>query len=192
MIASFLPWVAVVNSAPLVFVGENIAPRLECCLLGNLNSVVFDFVARQKVGSVHLNFFIVQQLPTLPPETYSDTCPWSKHETLEHWISERVLKLSCTADDMIPLARACQFKGSRGDGVHIWKDQERAQLRAELDAAFFLLYRIGRNDAEYMLTTFTNTGLIPEHQRRHQADLWTKAGIGEMTLEAYDQLQALC
>src|SRR5438128_6298374 len=35
--------------------------------------------------------------------------------TPEHWISERVLKLSCTAEDMIPLAQACGFKGSRGD-----------------------------------------------------------------------------
>ena len=68
-------------------------PRRECCLLANLNSFAYDYVARQKVGSVHLNFFIVEQLPTLPPDTYADKCPWAKRETLEHWISERVLKL---------------------------------------------------------------------------------------------------
>ena len=69
-----------------------------------------------------------------------------------------MLKLTCTADDMIPLAKACDFKGSRGDGVHLWKESERAELRAELDAAYFHLYNIPRPDAKYILSTFTNTG----------------------------------
>jgi len=188
MIAAFLPWVAVVNSAPLMFSGAGVEPRRECCLLANLNSFVYDFVARQKVGSVHLNFFIVEQLPTLPPDRYADMCPWSKRETLEHWISERVSKLSCTSEDMIPLAKACEFKGSRGDGVHPWKEQERAVLRAELDAAYFHLYGIEREDAEYMLSTFTNTGLIPEDERGSQQSLWSSGSTGEMVLEAFDRL----
>ena len=39
MIASFLPWAGIVNSAPLLFPGPNIEPRRECCLLANLNSL---------------------------------------------------------------------------------------------------------------------------------------------------------
>ncbi|MGQ0634486.1 MAG: Eco57I restriction-modification methylase domain-containing protein [Planctomycetaceae bacterium] len=189
MIASFLPWAAVVNSAPLVFPGQNIRARRECCLLANLNSFVFDYVARQKVGSVHLNFFIVEQLPTLPPDVYADKCPWSKKETLEHWISDRVLKLSCTAEDISPLANACDFKGSRGDGIHLWKDSERAELRAELDAAYFHLYGIERDDAEYILSTFTNTGLRSDDDDGSQQLLWSPGSIGEMVLEAFDRLQ---
>lgn len=191
MIAAFTPWVAMVNSAPIIFVGENIQPRREACLLGNLNAFVFDFVARQKVGNVHLNYFIVEQLPTLPPDTYADMCPWSKKETLEYWISERVLKLTCTAEDMIPLAKACEFKGSRGDGVHIWKERERAELRAELDAAFFVLYGVERADAEYMLSTFTGTGFIPAHQRDDTGRAWAPGSQGEMILNAYDHLGGL-
>lgn len=189
MIASILPWVAVANSAPLLFPGENIDPRPECCLLGNLNSIVYDYVARQKVGGLHLNFFIVEQLPTLPPDTYDGKCPWAKRESLEHWISERVLKLSCTAEDMIPLAKACGFKGSRGDGVHIWKDAERAEIRAELDAAFFHLYGIDRADAEYILSTFANTGLAREEEGSSQQFLWAPGSIGEMVLAAFDRFQ---
>ncbi len=188
MIAAFTPWVAVVNSAPIKFTSIDIAPRREACLLGNLNAFVYDFVARQKVGGVHLNFFIVEQLPTLPPDTYADKCPWSKKETLEHWISERVLKLTCTAEDMIPLAKACEFKGSRGDGVHIWKEQDRATLRAELDAAFFHLYGIEREDAEYMLTTFAGTGYIKPDDRTDPAIAWERGSIGEAVLDAYDAL----
>ncbi len=142
---------------------------------------------RNDLGGLTLNFFIVEQLPTLPPDTYTEKCPWSKKETLEHWISERVLKLSCTAEDMIPLAKACGFKGSRGDGVHVWKETERAQLRAELDAAYFHLYGFKRDDVEYILSTFTNTGLAPADQRHGQQYLWQRGSTGEMILEAYDR-----
>ena len=159
MIAAFLPRGAVVNSAPIMFLEKGTEPRREACLLANLNSFAYDFIARQKVGSVHLNFFIVAQLPTLPPDTYGDKCPWSKRETLESWISERVLKLSCTAEDMIPLANACGFKGSEGGGIQKWRRAERMKLRAELDAAFAHLYGISEDDFAYMLSTFPS---VPE------------------------------
>lgn len=191
MIAALLHRVALVNSAPLILTDKRLGLRGDACLLANLNSFIYDFIARQKVGSVHLNFFIVEQLPTLPPDAYADKCPWAKRETLERWISERVLKLSCTAEDMIPLAEACGFKGSRGDGVHIWKEQERAELRAELDAAYFLLYGVSREDAEYMLSTFTHTGYIAPEDREPEGPAWQRGGIGEMTLEAYDHLAGL-
>jgi hypothetical protein len=190
MIATFLPTVAVVNSAPLMFTGESITPRRQACLVANLNSFAYDYVARQKVGGNHLNFFIVEQLPTLRPDTYDDKCPWAKRETLERWISERVLKLSCTSEDMRPLAAACQFDGSRGDGVHIWKEAERAILRAELDAAYFHLYGIERDDVEYILGTFTNTGMLPAEQRSAQQSLWSRGSTGEMILEAYERLSS--
>jgi hypothetical protein len=163
-------------------------PRRQTCLLANFNSFVFDYVVRQKLGGITLNFFIVEQFPALPPDTYADKSPWSKKDTLEHWISERVLKLTCAAEDMIPLARACDFRGSRGDGVHRWKEEERADLRAELDAAYFHLYGIGRDDAEYVLSTFTHTGFVPENDRGPGDSGWAVAGIGERVLAAYDAL----
>ena len=89
---------------------------------------------------------------------------------------------------MIPLAEACNFKGSRGDGVHIWKEQERATLRAELDAAFFHLYGVGRDDAEYMLSTFTGTGFIKSDDRGGDGLAWKRGSIGEAVLETYDWL----
>jgi len=187
MIASFIPRSAVTNKFPLLL--THAEPRCACCLIGNANSFVFDYVTRQKIGGITLNFFIIEQLLTLPPDRYAEKCPWSKRETLEHWISERVLKLSCTAEDMIPLAKACEFKGSRGDGVHIWKESERAALRAELDAAYFHLYGIEREDAEYMLSTFTNTGLVPQDQRGSQQILWSTGSTGELVLEAFGRLQ---
>jgi hypothetical protein len=189
MIAAMIPNVGMVNSAPVILFGRSIGARQACCLLANLNSFVLDFVARQKVGNVNLNFFIVEQLPTLPPDVYDDKCPWSKKETLEDWISERVLKLSRTAEDMIPLAKACNFKGSRGDGVHLWKEAERGEIRAELDAAYFHLYGIARKDVEYILSTFSNTGVLREGEGASQQVLWRRHSTGEMVLDAYDRFQ---
>jgi hypothetical protein len=61
------------------------------------------------------------------------------------------MKLTCTANDMLPLARTAGFK----EGVHKWKEEERAVLMAELDAAYFHLYELSRDDAEYVLSTFS-------------------------------------
>jgi len=188
MIASFIPRSAVTNKFVLMLTEAE--PRRQACLLANFNSYVFDYATRQKIGGITLNFFIVEQLPTLPPETYADKCPWSKKETLEHWISERVLKLTCTAEDMIPLAKACGFRGSRGDGVHIWKETERVEIRAELDAAYFHLYGVKRDDAEYILSTFANTGLLGRDEGGSQQFLWSPGSTGQVVLHALGKLSA--
>jgi hypothetical protein len=167
----------VVNSAPLVLMGDDINPRLAACLLGNLNSFVLDFVARQKVGGIHLNFFIVEQLPVLPPDRYAARCAWDKRQTLEKWISDRVLKLTCTAEDMLPLARAAGFEAR----VRKWDPSERAELMAQLDAAYFLLYGVSRHEAEYILSTFQGASRPDEST----VELFrTDVSI----LDAYDQL----
>lgn len=189
LIAAALPWCGPTHHLALAKTDQ--LPRREMCLLANLNAFSLDYIVRQKLGGTTLTFFIMEQLPVLGPETYEDKCPWSKQETLEDWISERVLKLSCTAEDMIPLAKACDFKGSRGDGVHIWKDAERAELRAELDAAYFILYGVERADVEYMLSTFTGTGFIAPDDRDDTGRAWERGKQGDMILEAYDHLSGL-
>ena len=67
-------------------------------------------------------------------------------------------KLTCTAEDMLPLAEATGFTGGsfrEYDGrLHKWNDRDRAQLMAELDAAYFHLYGLDRDDAAYVLSTF--------------------------------------
>ncbi len=158
MISAVISRVGVLNSAPIIVPGPDLSPRQVCCLLGNLNSFALDFIARQKVGGVHLNFFIVQQFPIFPPDQYAERCPWSKRQTLEKWISDRVLKLTCTANDMKPLAEAAGFDPP----VHKWKPTERIDLLAELDAAYFHMYGIERDDVEYILTTFSGMSVDEE------------------------------
>lgn len=179
MIATFLPRVGIVHSAPFIFTNSLFWPRKTCCLLANLNTFVYDYVARQKVGGNNFSYFIVEQLPTLPPERYDDKCPWKRSITLEEWISERALKLTCTSEDMIPLAEAAGFEPR----IWRWKEEERAKLRAELDAAYFILYGIKRADIEYILGTFQ--GVAKEDQ--------VHGGSGptrQLILEAHEKLFA--
>jgi hypothetical protein len=177
MIAAIIPWSAVTNHLPLIMTECDVPANL--CLMANLNAIVLDYATRQKIGGVTLNFFIVEQLPIFPPDSYADRCPWDKRRTLEKWISDRVLKLTCTSNDMIPLAEEAGFDPP----VHQWKPAERADLMAELDAAYFLLYGIERDDVEYMLSTFSGV--------RKEADgLFGPSDTGGRILKYYDRLRA--
>ena len=178
MIAAFIPISGVLNSAPLLLTEETISCRMECCILANFNSFAMDYIARQKIGGVHLNFFLVEQLPIFPPDFYADRCPWDRRQTLEKWVSDRVLKLTCTSNDMIPLAEAAGFDPP----VHKWKPDERTDIQAELDAAYFLLYEIKRDDVEYILSTFSGT-------QREGESLFDISSTTDRILKHYDQLQ---
>ncbi len=179
VIAAFIPRVGIVNSAPLMLTDKDLSPRRICCLLSNLNALGLDYVARQKVGGLHLNYFIVNQLPVFPPDHYALRCPWDRRQTLEKWISERVLKLTCTANDMVPLAEAAGFTPT----IHKWVPTERAELVAELDAAYFLLYGLTRDEVEFVLSTFSR------FKAERPSNL---VGISapSLLLKAYDRLSA--
>jgi hypothetical protein len=179
MIAAMIPWSAVTNHFVLVLTSAK--PRAATCLLANLNSFAYDYITRQKIGGVTLNFFVVEQVPTLPPDAYAKPCPWDKRQSLEKWISDRVLALTCTANDMKPLAEAAGFEES----VHKWKDDERAELMAELDAAYFLLYAVERQDVEYILSTFRGAGRTDE-------GLLDDLTPAQRILQEYDRLRQDC
>ena len=56
---------------------------------GCTSSFVFDYVARQKLGGTHMTFFILKQLPVLPPNQYKATCTWDNNVTVGEWIFPR-------------------------------------------------------------------------------------------------------
>ncbi len=70
--------------------------------------------------------------------------------TLCEWLLPRVLELTYTAWDLEPFGRDVGYDGP----PFRWDPARRALLRAELDAAFFHLYAISRDDADYILDTF--------------------------------------
>jgi hypothetical protein len=164
-IFSLLPKVAVGNNAPVILTDIK-QPKLISCLLANFCSLTFDFVTRHKVGGTHMNFFIVKQLPVLPPETYTE-------KDLE-FIVPRVLELVYTAYDIRPFAQDLwgesgtriqeliiqQWEKNQGTKLTLpaqplnpftWHPNRRALIRAELDAYYAKLYGLTRDELRYIL-----------------------------------------
>ena len=124
--------------------------RNEWLLVSNLNAMVFDFATRQKVQGQTLNLFIIEQLPVIAPDDYGRQFGTT---TARDLVRDHVLRLTYTADDLVPFARDLGCDGP----PFIWDEEERRHLRARLDALYFHLYGLSRNDADYTLSTFTIT-----------------------------------
>ena len=101
-----------------------------------LTSLACDFAARFKVGGTHLNFFIAEQIPVLPPDGLDASTPWNPGGSLRDWLLPRALELTYTARDLEPFATDCGWDGP----PFRWDEDRRFLLRCELDAAFFHLY----------------------------------------------------
>ena len=129
-----------------------LSPKAEvvacCCIVSCLNSMAFDYVVRQKIQGVTLNWYIVEQLPRhRHPTTYKREFGAT---TARDLVRDHVLRLTYTAHDMAPFARDLGYDGE----PFIWDEEERRHLRARLDALYFHLYGLSRDDAEYILDTF--------------------------------------
>ncbi|MGH9766849.1 MAG: Eco57I restriction-modification methylase domain-containing protein, partial [Blastocatellia bacterium] len=172
-----IPRVGVGNNLPLAFPSVTDVHTV-ACLSANLSAFAFDFVARQNVGGVHLNFFIVKQLPVLPPSTYVENCAWSPSQTLRELIAPRVLELTYTAHDLQGFAEDCGYTGE----PFRWDEERRFLLRCELDAAYFHLYGIGREDVDYILDTFP---IVKRKDEQAHGEYRTKRVI----LEIYDEMR---
>lgn len=137
-IFSVIPRVGLGNSCPVVI--SNVQNSLKlACLISNFSSLVFDYITRQKIGGANFNFFIVKQLPIIPPD-------WYTTEDIEY-ISSRVLELVYTAYDMKPFAEDMGYHGE----PFVWDEDRRAKLRAELDAKYAKLYGLTRDELRYIL-----------------------------------------
>ena len=150
MIASLLPRSGFGNTLPMLLpLPENVSTyREDACLYSAcLNSFAFDFIARQKVQGQHLNWFVVEQLPVIAPADYDRRFG---EATARGLVRDHVLRLTYTAHDMAPFA--CDL-GHDGPPF-TWDPEERRHLRARLDALYFHLYGLSREDASYVLDTF--------------------------------------
>ena len=148
-IASIVPQAGYGNTVPLlVQQGDTyLAAEFAAMMVATLNSLCVDFVVRQKVQGTHLNLYILEQLPVLQGEAYDQQFG---NVTARELVRDHVLRLTYTANDMIPFARALDYDGP----PFIWDEEERLHLRTRLDALYFHLYGLSRDDADYILSTF--------------------------------------
>ena len=176
-IAAILPGAALTDSVP--WLANALSPGLNSCLLANLNAFALDFVARQKVAGLHLRGHYLAQFPLLTPAVYIQDVSWDAHVScLEAWVLPRVLELIYTAGDLQPFATDCGYDGP----PFRWDEERRFLLRCELDAAYFHLYGIGRDDVAYILETFP---IVKRKDEQAHGEYRTKRVI----LDIYDAMQ---
>ncbi len=148
-------------------------------LVTNFNFFGFDYFVRQMMGGTHLSDYILKQLPVLPPQTYHRPCPWLPNSSflIHNFLLPRVLELTYTAYDLRPFAQDCGYSGP----PFRWDTERRFLLRCELDAAYFHLYGIGREDVAYIMDTFP---IVRRKDEAAHGEYRTKRVI----LEMYDDM----
>lgn len=154
MIATMLPRSAAGHKLPYLFVLGEQGVKSDL-LLANLNSVIFDYSARQKVNTNSFTLFLLEQLPIIPPEKYEQVRFGEK--SAAEVVREAVLELTYTAHDMAPFAENMGYVDDAGNVLPPfgWDEDRRLRLRAKLDAVFFHLYGItDRDDVRYIYSTF--------------------------------------
>ncbi len=184
VISALFPKSAFGNKTPIFLpvVGElteSTAAYKDCAplLAANLNSMAYDFAARQKVHGQTLNLYLLEQLPVIAPDAYDRRFG---DVTAAELVRDHVLRLTYTAHDIEPFARDLGYGGP----PFTWNEEERRHLRARLDALFFHLYNLDRTDAAYILDTF------PIVRREDQAQFDGRYRTKELILAYMNALAA--
>ncbi len=97
---------------------------------GVFSSFPFDFVVRQKLSNMHLQFSVVKQLPMPSPAVVFQPTVWTGGRSVGDWVARHVAWLQR------------DWSESRAFGL------------AELDALCFHLYGVERDDVDYIMETF--------------------------------------
>jgi hypothetical protein len=155
--------------------------RQAATILGLMNSLPFDYFARQKIGGLKFRFFTLRQI-VVPSPTLFDS-PSS------HFIVPRVLELSYTSHSMAPFARDLGYDGP----PFTWNEDRRAQIRAELDAWYARAYGLTRDELRYILDPADVKG--PDYPsetfrvlKKNEIARFGEYRTARLVLAAYDQL----
>lgn len=167
-ILTVLPLSGMGNKLPIIKLGLDSVEKATA-LMANWGSCVFDYATRQKLAGTTMNFFYVKQLPILAPRAYSK-------DELE-FIKRRVVELTYCSWDLERFAHSEQV----GAAPFYWDEARRFLLRSELDAQYFHLYGIGRDDVVYIMDTFPIT-------RRKEEQQYNEYRTRRVILDIYDAM----
>jgi hypothetical protein len=181
VIATVFPRVGVGNKLPLMFPDKE--PQQIAALAANFSALAFDFASRQKIGGTTLNFFILYQLPLIPPTFYT--------EPRLAFLTRRVLELTYTSHALAPFARDLGHDGP----PFAWDEDRRAHLRADLDAFYARAYGLSRTELRYILDPADVKGegypsetfrVLKEKEIRQHGEYRTR----RLVLSAWDRMEA--
>jgi len=143
--------VGVGNSTTLIY--PECGTMLSAILLGQLSSLPFDYITRQKIGGSHASISFVKQFPVLSPEQISGETQWD--------IIKRVTKLCYFNHDLDGWAeelweelneeQRAELPQLGRKECFIYDPDRRAVWQAELDAIFAHLYGLTTEELRYIL-----------------------------------------
>ena len=175
-----IPQAGTGNSAPIITY-ENSRAIASTFVLANLNSLPLDWAARFSVGGANMNYFIVKQLPVLPPEAYlAEACPRTRYAEL---ILPRVLELTYTGYDLTAFAQDLGYNGP----PFPWNQGRRHRLKCELDSIFAHMYELDRADLEWILDAPSPAASFPGLKRAEMRE-FGEYRTQRYVLDAYDRL----
>ena len=87
--------------------------------------------------------------------------------------ASRADELSYTAWDLEPFAKDCGYEGP----PFRWDPERRFRLRCELDACFFRLYGLTRQEVDYVLGTFP---IVEKNEVKTWGEYRTRRVVGEV------------
>ena len=128
-----------------------------------------------------MNFFIIKQLPVLPPEIYLEEGPQGL--TWVELVVPRVLELTYTAWDLQPFAEDLGYDGP----PFAWDEERRHRLKSELDAIYAHMYQLDRADLEWILDAEEPSQSFPG-LKRNELKEFGEYRTQRYVLQAYDQL----
>lgn len=166
-IFSILPFSACGDSLPILLNNNGNSIRL---LVANTSTFIFDYILRNKAGGNNISFYIVKQLPIILPDQYE--------ENIVEYILPRVLELTYTAYDLKPFAEDCGYNGEPFE----WDEDRRLELTTDLDALYGHLYKITKDELDYILETFP---IVKKRDIEKYGEYRTK----RLILEKYDELK---
>lgn len=158
--------------------------RLRAALMATMSSLVFDYIARQKLGGTSFTYFTMRQIACPPPSAFT--------EADLDFIVPRVLELAYTSHSMKPFAEDLGYDGP----PFAWEEGRRAQLHADLNVKIAHRYGLNRNELNFILyppdvmeagyPTETFRVLKENEERRFNGDFRTR----RLVLEAWDRMEA--
>jgi len=180
LVADTLPRVGAGHTVPIVDYDHARAVAV-ALVLANMNSLILDWAARLSVGGTHLSFFIVKQLPVLPPEAFLEEGPQGRKWA--ELVLPRVLELTYTSYELEGFARELGYDGPPFG----WDEARRHRLRCELDAIFARMYGLERPDLEWILDAPAPSASFPGLKRAELRD-YGEYRTQRYVLAAWDQL----
>ncbi|CAM9658579.1 unnamed protein product [Phaeothamnion confervicola] len=173
MVGTIVPKTAM-GDLPILVADQS--PKLSAALTGLLSSLLVDYAARQKTNRMKL--YVVEQLPILRPEVLERAVGWLG-SIAGDWLSNRVLELCYTNNELSPFAKDL----GREHPPFRWQPDRRILLQAEIDAAVLHLYGLSREQAEWLLDSFT---VLRKYEERDHNEFRTK----RIVLEIYEEMAA--